>query len=216
MPDCHIPTVSHVDRYRRLGDFQDLDDALKYGQEAVEATPEGHTNLTQWQHSLAESYRHWYQHTGDLQELEAALMYGQAAVAATPEGHLYLPQCYKTLATLYLQQYMTSGDAHLLKNASECYTFALHSPNAAPQNLWDIAVSFTQHTQFFEPKHILEGFSLALNTLSSLLWLGHSIKTRHEMLLMNSIPKTIPQLFLLPCSILKYSMQLSFLNKDYL
>jgi hypothetical protein len=71
--------VSYIDRYRRKGDIQDLEVALKYDLAAVAATTEGHPNLPERQTSLAVSYNDRYRGTGDIQDLEAAFKYDLAA-----------------------------------------------------------------------------------------------------------------------------------------
>jgi hypothetical protein len=182
---------SYTDRYKMHGELQDQEASLKYRLLAVTTTPEGHPSLPGRHRELAESLGDRYRRYRDLKDLDTAFIYALSAVAATPEGHPNLLFCYKSLAILHLIQYMATKDVRHLDNAYEVYTSALHSPAAGPQDLWDTAVSFTQQTQFFEPKHILDAYFLALNTLPSLLWLGHPMGTRHQTLLINEIPEVI-------------------------
>jgi hypothetical protein len=132
-----------------------------------------------------------YRVTQTMEDLEAALKYDLAAVAATPLGHPVLPQWQTGLAISYLDRYELYGDVQDLNKAQELYISAMQSQTAAPQNIWTIAESFTQGDQFFDPHHIPKGFSLALNILPALLWLGNSIEIRHDTLLRNDVAKFI-------------------------
>jgi hypothetical protein len=179
--------ASYHDRYMEASNIQDLEDALKYSLEAVTATPEGHPELPLHQHGLAVSYIEKYKKTRDIQHLEASVDYALSAVAGTPEGHPDLPARYMTLSASYLYKCAETGDAKYLTNAHKLYTSALQgSHTAAPQELWEIAVSFTKETQFFGPE-VLKGFSWALNILPSLLWLGHPLGARHDIIVINNI-----------------------------
>jgi hypothetical protein len=187
----HALAISYIYKYREPKDLQNVEAALKYGLAAVTATLEGHPALASRYHTLAISYTDMYRVAQIMEDLEAALKYNLEAVAATPLGHPALPQWQTDLAMSYLDRYELYGDVQHLNKAQELYISAMQSQTAAPQNIWTNAESFTQGDQFFDPHHILKGFSLALNILPSLLWLGNSIEIRHDTLLRNDVAKFI-------------------------
>jgi hypothetical protein len=168
--------VSYRHKYIKTRDVQNLDAALMHGLIAVATTPEQHYNLLWFHESVAVSYRLKYNRTGKMQDMEAALNHGLTAMNGTPEGDPLLSSWKKNLAKLYSSRHVRFSDVQDSNNALQFYKSALCSSTAAPQDLWDVAVSFIKKAQFFSPVHILEISPSALNILPSLLWLGNPIR----------------------------------------
>jgi hypothetical protein len=83
---CGLP-----DRYRRIGNPQDMEAALKYYLSAIAAIPEEHPDLPMLQRNLAICYAGRYRGIGNMRDSEAALQFKLLAVAVTPELYFTLP-----------------------------------------------------------------------------------------------------------------------------
>ncbi|KAJ7206284.1 CHAT domain-containing protein [Mycena pura] len=139
--------MSFRDRYRRLGDLNDLEAALQKKQEAVGLTPDGHPDradrlqglarlgdlndleaalqkkqealeLTPDEHpDRADHLQNRYKRLGDLNDLEAALQLDQKAVELTPDGHPDRADRLQSLAVSFTDRYMRLGDLSDLEAA---------------------------------------------------------------------------------------------------
>ena len=78
--------------------MQDLQDAIKHTQAAVNKTPSGHPNLPATLSNLGSFLNERYNRMGDTQDLEDAIKHTQAAVNKTPSDHPNLFQSERTLS----------------------------------------------------------------------------------------------------------------------
>jgi tetratricopeptide (TPR) repeat protein len=76
-----------IRKYESAGKLSDLEEAIRYGQAAVDATPEGDPNRCLYLSNLSAGWQLRFSHTGRLEDLERAVRLGEDAVAATPDDH---------------------------------------------------------------------------------------------------------------------------------
>jgi tetratricopeptide (TPR) repeat protein len=91
--------------YQRLGNMQDLDEALHCVQDAVDLTPKSHPDRPKYTQGLSLSLRHRYIRLGDFRDLQLALELCRGNIALTPAGHPDLPSRLKSLAVTLQDMY---------------------------------------------------------------------------------------------------------------
>ncbi|KAJ6617152.1 CHAT domain-containing protein [Mycena sp. CBHHK59/15] len=147
----HRLAVSFGERYRRLGELQDLESALENDQAAAKLTPADHPDLPQRLQSHAVSFGHRYRRLGDLQDLASALENDQAAVKLTPADHPDLPQRLQNLAVSFKERYRRLGGLQDLESALENFQAAVKLTPAdhpdLPRRLQHLAASFGDRYQ---------------------------------------------------------------------
>ncbi|KAJ7192873.1 CHAT domain-containing protein [Mycena pura] len=126
-----------LDRFRRLGDLQDLEASLQKFQAAMELTPKGHPDLPRLVWSLGIGLHDRFQRLGDLQDLEAALQKFHTAVELTPKGHQDLPQLMQDLGIGFRDRFRRLGDLQDLEAALQKFQGAVE---LAPQGHPDLPV----------------------------------------------------------------------------
>jgi tetratricopeptide (TPR) repeat protein len=179
--------VSYGDHFHRLGNLDDLESALKYKQDAVDATPPGHPNLAGCLHGLAVSYTDHFQRLGNLDDLESALKHFQDAVNATPAGHPNLARHLQGLAICYAQLAEISQDVadfHCMLYYFRASTTCKASP---PHILLQCARQWALLSKRNGLSECLDAYSQALQVLPDLVWMGHVVPVRHKALLWHDI-----------------------------
>ncbi|RPA89051.1 hypothetical protein L873DRAFT_1796342 [Choiromyces venosus 120613-1] len=71
-------------RFDRMGDVEDLQQAIKYGEDALAATPHDHPNRAIWCSNIGLYLLQRFERMGDVEDLQQAIKYGRDALAATP------------------------------------------------------------------------------------------------------------------------------------
>ncbi|KAJ7683898.1 CHAT domain-containing protein [Mycena rosella] len=102
--------LSLLQKYRRLGDIEDLERAQKTAQTAVDQILPDDVNLPELQNILGACLTSRHERSGDAESMEAALQHRLATIAVTAEGHPSLPSQLNNLAVCYLGRYKVLGD----------------------------------------------------------------------------------------------------------
>jgi len=138
---------SYSDFYRRLGNLDNLEAALKYDTAALNNTPSDYPEFAARQAALAVSYTDCYQKLGKLDDLEAALKYNKAALNNTPSDHPHLVDRQAALAVSYRNCYQRSEKLDDLEAALKYNKAALNNTPADHPKLADrqtaLAASYT-------------------------------------------------------------------------
>ena len=117
-----LPTVRDLvgSFSRRFGDSRDLDDlseAIKYQELALQLTPDGHADLPTRLSNLGLSFLRRFENTVDLKDISAAINYQQRALQLTPVGHANLPTRFNNLGSSFLQRFEQNGDLNDVSEA---------------------------------------------------------------------------------------------------
>ncbi|KAH8661816.1 hypothetical protein BGZ61DRAFT_316863, partial [Ilyonectria robusta] len=91
-PPCHSDRAGRLNnagtrlgyRYSRTGAMADLDEAIRLGREAIDATPLDHPARAGWLNNLGNHLRSRYSRTGAMADLEETIRLGREAIDATP------------------------------------------------------------------------------------------------------------------------------------
>ncbi|KAJ7191957.1 CHAT domain-containing protein [Mycena pura] len=174
--------ISFTDRYWRLGNLQDLEAALQYNQEAVKLTPEDHSDKAGRLQNLAVSFTDRYQRLGNLQDLEAALQYNQEAVKLTPEDHSDKAGRLQSLAVSLADHYRRFQNPRDLQDIHKYYRLSFQIISSTPESSWQAALHWGTFAAQFSPTYCITAYVAAFSLLPELLWIGHSISVRHNLL----------------------------------
>ncbi|KAJ7202156.1 CHAT domain-containing protein [Mycena pura] len=175
-------TVSLTARYQRLGNLQDLESALQYDQEALKLTPEDHSDKAGRLQSLAISFTERYQRLGNLQDLESALQYKQEAVKLTSEDHSYKARRLQSLAVSLANRYRRLQNPTDLRDIHQYYSLSFQINSSTPELSWEAALHWGSFAAQFDPTYCITAYMAAFSLLPELLWIGHSISVRHNLL----------------------------------
>ncbi|KAI9782887.1 MAG: hypothetical protein M1816_001668 [Peltula sp. TS41687] len=95
----------------------DLEQAIRYLQQAVGATPADHPERAKRLNSLGAGYGNRFQRTGQMTDLEQAIRYVQQAVGATPADHPYRASYLNNLGGGYRERFQRTGQMTDLEQA---------------------------------------------------------------------------------------------------
>jgi tetratricopeptide (TPR) repeat protein len=117
---CHAGSIiseTHFRRFERTGDMQDISEAIRHQQRAVQLTPDGHADLPSWLNNLGNSFLRRFERTGDMQDISEAIRHQQRAVQLTPDGHADLPSWLNNLGTSFSIRFERNGDMQDISEA---------------------------------------------------------------------------------------------------
>jgi tetratricopeptide (TPR) repeat protein len=171
-------------RFEYLGDLGDLNKSVSVREDAVHLTPQGHPDKPLLLNNLGGSLMHRFEHLGDLGDLNKSVSLQEDAVHLTPDGHPNKPLQLKNLGYALFKRFKC------FKNLADLHTSVLHLSSAACSTTCSAHVRFdasnmwATYTKFQEdPLGAFNAFSVAIDLLPELAWLGLSIQDRHYHLL---------------------------------
>ncbi|KAJ7450886.1 CHAT domain-containing protein [Mycena latifolia] len=174
--------ISFRDQYLRLGEPKDLEVALQRFQDAVNHTPLDHHDRAEHLHDLAMCLGDHYKRFGDLKSLEAALQLGQEAVNLTPKDNPDRPGRLQGLAECFQENYLQLRDPKDLAVIHMYYIESFQSPSLTPEDSWQAALLWASFASEFQPSDCVTAYLAAFDLLPQLLWIGHTIPVRHDVL----------------------------------
>ncbi|KAL6228871.1 CHAT domain-containing protein [Aspergillus navahoensis] len=104
-------------RYNQTERIDDLEEAIRTAQKAVNSTPEDHPDLANRLNTLANGLFCRYNRIGQTNDLEEAIWAAQRAVNSTPEDHPDLASLLNTLANSLSDRYNRTGRIDDLEKA---------------------------------------------------------------------------------------------------
>ncbi|KAF9460594.1 CHAT domain-containing protein [Collybia nuda] len=185
--------LAYIERYKILGYLEDLDDTTELFLDALGLAPDGHPATAAMCAGLGTAFLDRYKTIGLMEDLVAAIEFHHDAINGVLPTSPTLPLWQCTLAQSYSLSYLETKQVDEWKASYEYFKPALHSQTAPPQMIWRMARIYTSQTQTFTSKQLLMGYHVALNSLPTLLWLGSTIRKRHNMLIQYSVPKFISE-----------------------
>ncbi|KAJ1299887.1 hypothetical protein OPQ81_005009 [Rhizoctonia solani] len=108
---------SHLDRFQRYGDPNEINKAIEYGIHALDLTPDGHLDLPDQHANLGLSYTHRFLRLGELVDLEKAIQHRTLALDLTPDGYPDLPDRHGSLGMSYADRFRRLGELVDLEKA---------------------------------------------------------------------------------------------------
>ncbi|KAJ7720122.1 CHAT domain-containing protein [Mycena maculata] len=180
---CRLQGVatSLADRYTKLRDMKDLKTAVEKFQEVVNLTPADHPNRPSRLDDLAMSLTDRYQRLGDLNDLEAAVHKYQEAMDQTPTDHPDRTCRLQAIAAAFMARYKQLENPEDLQLIHTYYgdSFKTQAPSN-PESSWRAALQWAFFSEDVQPVYSLTAYSVALDLLPDLLWMGHPILVRQD------------------------------------
>ncbi|CUS11439.1 unnamed protein product, partial [Tuber aestivum] len=102
-----------------MGDLADLQESIKYCEEALASTPQNHPDRADRYGNLGEMFLTRFERIGDLGDLQKAIEHSEAALDATPQDHSNRAQKQDNLAATLSVRYCRMGGLDDLQKAIE-------------------------------------------------------------------------------------------------
>ena len=116
--------------------MHDLDNALQFAEQAVNATAESDSRLSAYPRSVGTKFGHRYETTGDLNDLEEAVRFAREALRLALEDHRAYPSFLSSLATALHSQFQRTRAVKLLEDAIELLAVHLTKPSHQDYAAW--------------------------------------------------------------------------------
>jgi hypothetical protein len=98
------------ERFNRIGELADLDEAITVTRELVAAAPAGHPDRPAYLSDLGAALQARFAHTGALTDLDDAISVVRDAVAASPAGHPGHAMCLSNLGNALVARFARIGE----------------------------------------------------------------------------------------------------------
>lgn len=171
-------------RFYHFFQLEDLENALDADRRAVRFTHVDDPGLPRRLGSLAASLRTRFNCFGEPEDLERALDAYRRAIELTPEGHPDKLRRMQELGSCLDSRLSLDRTQKNFNEVSECYLAALYQPIGYPGRLFQSAEAYmrtiTKYPEFLAPDSLLSAHSHIMDSLSELVWLGHSVQRRFE------------------------------------
>ncbi|KAF8436565.1 TPR-like protein [Boletus edulis BED1] len=170
---------SFIIRFERIGELSDLEDGISTLRDAVVVTPHSHPDKPNRLNNLGHSFITRFERLGELGDLEDAISTLRDAVVLTPHGHPHKPSCLNNLGSSFIARFERLGEPSDLEDAISLYS---HSASLLIGNIivrfrasrnWVLCARRIRHPS------LLHAYSIAINLLPQLAWIGLSLTHRY-------------------------------------
>ncbi|KZV59436.1 hypothetical protein PENSPDRAFT_595468, partial [Peniophora sp. CONT] len=171
-------------RFERLGELDDLEQAIAAQRRAVELTPERHLDKPIWLSNLGRSLQSRFERLGELGDLEQAIVASRRAVELTPDGHPNKAVSLIVLGVSLVAQLDQEKTKRNLDGALLCFmTASAHLVGSPSTRLkaarWAVR-TLVDYPELSTPDKLMSAHTVTIGILPEIVWLGHSMKRRFE------------------------------------
>ncbi|KAF7372930.1 hypothetical protein MSAN_00499700 [Mycena sanguinolenta] len=166
-------------RFEQLGDLDDLNQSILRLEAAVALTPDGHADKPLSLHRLGKSLHHRFEWVRDLDDLNQSILSSKAAVALTPDGHPMKPSYLNNLANSLLTRFNQLHDPEDAQQLLSHFSSAACSETGSAQTRFSAAKMWATCAQVLQHSSLLRAYTVAIELLPELAWLGLSMTDRH-------------------------------------
>ncbi|KAI1361962.1 CHAT domain-containing protein [Xylaria arbuscula] len=117
-------------RYEKLGTIADLEDSVKHFQSAINATPEGHEELSPRLMNLGSMFGNRYLRLGDLADIEKSLSFNQRSLKATAADSPIRAALLQNIGRGYHDRYLNTA---VMSDLSDAIIFYKEALNTTPE-----------------------------------------------------------------------------------
>ncbi|KAJ7474993.1 TPR-like protein [Mycena latifolia] len=167
----------------QCGDLTYLNESVSTFKAAVGLTPEGHPAKPLQLHGLANSLLTRFEQHGNLNDLNESVSISKAAVSLTPEGHPDKASLLHNLGNCLHHRFNRLKDPHDCEEMLLQYSHAASSPTGSARTRFQASAMWAHYAQIHQPSSILPAYTIAVDLVPKLAWLGLSISDRHHRLL---------------------------------
>ncbi|KAJ7463369.1 CHAT domain-containing protein [Mycena latifolia] len=170
-------------RFQQLGDLTDLNESVSKREAAVRLSPEGHPAKPSYLSSLGSSLLSRFEQLGDLTDLNESVSKHEAAVRLTPEGHPDKPSWLNNLGNSLLSRFNRLKDPRDCEDMLNHYSHAACSPTGTAHVRFQASIMWAHHAHIYQHPSLLHAYTIAIELVPKVAWLGLSISDRHHQLL---------------------------------
>ncbi|KAJ7872248.1 CHAT domain-containing protein [Mycena leptocephala] len=186
-PDGHPDKPSRLNnlgnsllgRFERLGDLNDINKSVLMFEDAVHLTPDGHPYKPGWLNNLGHSLFCRFEQLGDLSDINKSVLMFEDAVQLTPDGHPDKPGWLNSLGNSLSRRFEQLGDPQDSQQLLLHYTSAACSTTGPANIRFEAARRWAKNAHIHQPSSVLHAYTIAIELLPELAWLGLSIADQH-------------------------------------
>ena len=170
---------SSLARFERLGQLNDLEDAISRQSEAVDLTPDGHPRKPNYLMSLSFSFLTRFERLGQLNDLEDAISRQAEAVDLTPDGSLHKPRYLDNLGNSFRIRFSRLGHLSDMEHAISLFFSAASDPLGPARVRFEASQNWITCARAVRHRSLLHAYSVSVNILPQLAWNGLSFSARY-------------------------------------
>ncbi|KAJ7464032.1 CHAT domain-containing protein [Mycena latifolia] len=167
-------------QFEEFGNNEDLDKSVSMLGESVQLTPTSHPHKSSRLCNLGSSLLCRFEHHGDIEDISRAVGLLQESSELTPDGHPDKPSRLNSLAGSLSRRFELLRDPHDFETMIIHYSSAACSFTGPASIRFDASLMWAKYAQAFQHPSLLRAYSVALDLLPELAWLGLSIPDRHH------------------------------------
>ncbi|KAF8123155.1 CHAT domain-containing protein [Boletus edulis] len=166
-------------RFERLGELRDLEDAISTHRDAVHLTPHGHPDTPSGLSNLGNSFITRFERLGELRDLEDAISTHRDAIDLTPHGHPDKPSRLSNLGNSFRARFEHLKELSDLENAIPLYSHSASVPIGPISVRFHASRNWILCARRMHHPSLLHAYSIAINLLPQLAWIGLSLTHRY-------------------------------------
>ncbi|KAJ7434940.1 CHAT domain-containing protein [Mycena latifolia] len=167
-------------QFEEFGNIGDIDKSVLMLGESVQLTPTYHPHKPSRLCNLGNSLLCRFEHRGDIEDINRAVVLLQESNELTPDGHPDKPSRLNSLAGSLSRRFELLRDPHDFETMIIHYSSAACSPMGPASIRFDASLMWAKYAQASQHPSLLRAYSVALDLLPELAWLGLSIPDRHH------------------------------------
>ncbi|KAF8436546.1 CHAT domain-containing protein [Boletus edulis BED1] len=171
--------VSFRARFERLGELRDLEGAISTLRDAVVLTPHGHPHKPSRLNNLGTSFITRFERLVELSDLEDAISTLRDAVVLTPHGHPHKPGRLNNLGNAFRARFESLGEPSDLEDAISLYSHSASLPIGPISVRIHASRNWISCARRVRHPSLLRAYSIAINLLPQLAWIGLSLTHRY-------------------------------------
>ncbi|KAF8436540.1 CHAT domain-containing protein [Boletus edulis BED1] len=166
-------------RFERLGELSDLEDAILTLRDAVSLTPHGHPRKPSRLNNLGLSFKARFECLGELSDLENAISTLRDTVILTPHGHPHKPGRLNNLGDSFTARFERLGEPSDLEDAISLHSHSASLPIGPVSVRIHASRNWISCARRVRHPSLLRAYSIAINLLPQLAWIGLSLTHRY-------------------------------------
>ncbi|KIM80499.1 hypothetical protein PILCRDRAFT_534642 [Piloderma croceum F 1598] len=170
-------------RYNHSGQLIDIDKAITASKQTVHSTPDGHAHKHDYLNSLGNALVRRFERSRDIVDIDQAISVYKQAVHLTPNGHARKHAYLKYLGGSFRHRFQRSGELDDRLAAISHLRDAATYPTGSSSMRFQAALEWARLNSKISMSSGLQGYTVALNLLPQVAWLGQTIQARHRELI---------------------------------
>ncbi|KAF7358410.1 CHAT domain-containing protein [Mycena venus] len=183
-------------RFQQLGDTWDITRSILMLRGALQLTPEGHPDRSLWLNNLGYSLSSRFEIlgeinnnftpdilTGQIDDIEESVSVCREAIHLTPDSHPIKPLMLANLGNSLQLRFGQSKDNRDFEELIAQFAAAARSTSGPASARFQACSIWVEHAQMAQHPSLLSAYSVAVDLLSEMAWLGLSIRDRHHIIL---------------------------------